>query len=173
MLLERRGPADEARINRLFAVYSAELEALQPDLVAAGALQRRKAVQSLRIYGPLARKELERAVGDSDRQVRLDAVRGLVEVEGLTVGAAAERRLESKDAAVARPFLEAMVREKGCAPFFLGVARDTQQPAALRGDALAYLADCDEGTRERAAKVVPFLTDPEALVRAGAVRSLG
>ncbi|MCP3140569.1 HEAT repeat domain-containing protein [Pyxidicoccus xibeiensis] len=173
LLLEEAKPADEARINRLFAVYSRELEALQPELAAPVALQRRKAVQALRLYGPLARKELERALEDADRWVRMDAARWLAETDGLTLGAAAERRLETKDAAVARPWLEAMVREKGCAAFFLGVARDTQQPPALRGDALTYLAECDEGARERAVRLAPLLHDSQALVRAGAVRALG
>lgn len=173
LLLEEAKPADEARVNRLFAVYSRELEALQADLSGPDPLQRRKAVQSLRVYGPLARRELEHALGDADRWVREAAARGLADAEGLALRPAAERRLETKDATVARPFLEAMVREKGCAAFLLGVARDLRQPAALRGDALSQLADCNEGSRERFAALAPYLHDSQALVRAGAVRALG
>ncbi|WP_205525575.1 HEAT repeat domain-containing protein [Pyxidicoccus trucidator] len=173
LLLDEARPADEARVNRLFAVYSRELEALQADLSGAGPLQRRKAVQALRVYGPLARRELEQSLGDADRQVRQDAARVLAEVEGLSLRQAAERRLATKDAAAARPWLEAMVHEKGCAAFFVGTARDRALPAALRGDALAQLADCDEGSRERLGTLTPYLRDSEALVRAGAVRVLG
>jgi HEAT repeat protein len=139
----------------------------------ADALQRRKAVQSLRGYGPLARRELERALSDPDRQVRREAARGLAEAEGVALRLAAERRLEGKDATTARPWLEVMVHEKGCAAFLLGAANDRGLPPALRGDALALLADCEEGSRERADTLAPYLRDSEALVRAGAVRALG
>ena len=173
LLLDEAKPADEAKVNRLFAVYSRELEALHAELSGPGPLLRRKAVQALRIYGPLARRELEHALGDSDRQVRQEAARMLAEVEGLALRRAAERRLEAKDAATARPWLEAMVHEKGCAAFFLDTAGDRALPAALRGDALAQLADCDEGGRERLGLLAPYLRDAEGLVRAGAVRALG
>jgi hypothetical protein len=173
LLLDEARPADEARVNRLFAVYSQELEALRPDLTGPGPLQRRKAVQALRLYGPLARRELEAALADADHWVRQDAARVLAEVEGLSLRQAAERRLESKDAAAARPWLEAMVHEKGCAAFLLGVARDRTRTPALRGEALGQLADCDEGARERLGTLSPYLRDTEALVRAGAVRALG
>ncbi|QSQ27986.1 HEAT repeat domain-containing protein [Pyxidicoccus parkwayensis] len=173
LLLDEARPADEARVNRLFAVYSRELEALQPELSGPDPLQRRKAVQSLRVYGPLARREYEHALGDEDRWMRVFAARGLAEAEGLALRPAAVQRLETKDAAVARPWLEAMVHEKGCAAFFLGVARDAKLPAALRGEALTQLADCDEGTRERFTTLAPYLHDSQAPVRAGAVRVLG
>ncbi|NMO23348.1 hypothetical protein HPC49_52230 [Pyxidicoccus fallax] len=173
LLLDEARPEDEARINRLFAVYSEELEALRPALTVADTLQRRKAVLGLRVYGPLARKELERALGDSDRSVRRDAAETLAEAEGLALRLAAERRVETGDAAVARPWLEAMVREKGCAAFLLGTVADRSLPGPVRGDALTLLPDCEEGARERAGRVAPYLNDPEPLVRAGAVRALG
>nr|WP_225937160.1 HEAT repeat domain-containing protein [Myxococcus sp. RHSTA-1-4] len=173
LLLDEARPADEARINRLFAVYSHELEALQPALAVADPLQRRKAVLSLRVYGPLARRELERALGDTDRAVRRDAARALAQAEGLATRLAAERRLEAGDAAAARPWLEAMAREKGCAAFLLSAAGDRALPAALRGDALAQLVDCDEGSRERVGSLAAYLNDAEAPVRAGALRALG
>jgi HEAT repeat protein len=173
LLLDEARPADEARVNRLFAVYSRELEALQVDLAGPDPLQRRKAVQSLRVYGPLARRELEHALEDVDRWVREAAARGLADAEGVSLRLAAERRLVAGDATVARPWLEAMVHEKGCAAFLLGAARETQLPAALRGDALAQLSDCDEGSRERFASLALYLKDSQVLVRAGAVRALG
>ncbi|WP_095959992.1 HEAT repeat domain-containing protein [Corallococcus macrosporus] len=173
MLLEEARPAEEARINRLFAVYSRELEGMQPELTVADPLQRRRAVASLRVYGPLATRELERALGDSDRWIRRDAARALADAEGVPLRAAAERRLTSSDAARARPWLEAMAREKGCLAFFMATARDTALAASVRGAALAQLADCGEGARDRVASVEPFLTETQPLLRAGAVRALG
>ena len=173
MLLDEATPGEEARINRLFAVYSKELEAMQPELTMADPLQRRRAVEGLGVYGPLAMRELERALDDTDRWVRQDAARVLAEAEGVPLRMAAERRLASSDASRARPWLEAMAREKGCAAFFLGTARDKALPAPVRGAALAQLADCGEGTRERVATLEPFLGDGEPLLRAGAVRALG
>jgi hypothetical protein len=173
LLLDEARQADEARVNRLFAVYSRELEALRPALAAVDVLERRKAVLALRVYGPLARQELERALGDTDRAVRRDAARVLAEAEGLALRLAAERRLAAGDAARARPWLEAMAREKDCAAFLLDAAGDGALPAALRGDALTMLVDCGEGVRERAGTLVPYLRDKEVPVRAGAVRALG
>lgn len=173
MLLDEAKPSEEARINRLFAVYSKELEGMQPELTVADPLQRRRAVESLRVYGPLAIRELERALGDSDRWVRRDAARTLADAEGVPLRAAAERRIESRDAMQARPWLEAMARERGCAAFFLGAARDKALAASVRGAALAQLADCNEGARDRVSLVEAFLTDAQPLLRAGAVRALG
>ncbi|WP_044891112.1 HEAT repeat domain-containing protein [Myxococcus hansupus] len=172
LLLDEAKPGEEARINRLFAVYSKELEAIQPQLTVADPLQRRRAVEELRAYGPLATRELEQALGDSDRWVRRDAARALAEAEGVPLRSAAERRLESSDANRARPWLEAMARERGCSAFFLGTARDKALPAGVRGAALAQLADCGEGARDRVATLEPFFNDGQPPLRAGAVRAL-
>ncbi|WP_426753738.1 HEAT repeat domain-containing protein [Myxococcus sp. Y35] len=172
LLVDEAKPGEEARINRLFAVYSKELEALQPELTGTDPLQRRRAVEGLRVYGPLATRELERALGDTDRWVRRDAARALAEAEGVPLRTAAERRMASSEATQARPWLEAMAREKGCAAFFLGAARDRDLPVAVRGAALAQLSDCGEGTRERVATLEPFFNDGQPPLRAGAVRAL-
>jgi HEAT repeat protein len=175
LLLEEAKPADEARINRLFAVYSAELEALGPELVAGDPLRRRQAVAGLKVYGPLARRELEHALGDADPRVRQSAARGMAEAERLSLREAAARRLAEKPLTLpaARPWLEAMAREKGCGAFLLGVARDGDMPAEVRGEALAQLAECNEGARERVGTLSPYLADSHPLVRAGSVRALG
>lgn len=174
LLLEEAKPADEARINRLFAVYSRELEGLQPELASGDPLRRRQAVVGLRVYGPLARRELERALGDADRRVREAAARGMAEVEGASLREAAGKRLDGTQPAPAvQPWLEAMVREKGCGSFLLGAARDAKLPPELRGEALAQLAECSEAARERVGTLSPYLVDAHPLVRAGAVRALG
>jgi HEAT repeat protein len=175
LLLEEAKPADEARINRLFAVYSRELEALGPELAAGDPLKRRQAVATLKVYGPLARRELERALGDTDRRVRESAARGMAEAEGLPLREAAGRRLGAQPVtlAAARPWLEALVREKGCGAFLLGTARDGRLPPEVRGEALAQLAECGEGARERVGTLSPYLADAHPRVRAGAVRALG
>lgn len=173
LLLDEARPTDEVFVNRLFAVYSRELEALQPELTAPEARRRDSAVLSLGVYGPLARKELERALEDADPRVRGSAARRLAEGEGLSVSLAAGRRLATRDAGVSRPWLEAMVREKGCASFFLDVAGDPRMPAEIRGQSLESLADCRESGQVRLETLAPYLRDPQARVRAGAVRVLG
>lgn len=175
MLLAVAKPADEARVNRLFAVYSRELEGLQPALASADLTQRRAAVVSLRRYGPLASKELDRALGDPDRTVRQHAARGVAEAEGLSVVEAARKRLRPEaDLVVLRPWLEAVVREKEGASLLLSVAEARGRPSEVRGEAVARLGECEEGTRaQRFARLAPFFSDADPLVRAGAVRALG
>ncbi|WP_163861725.1 HEAT repeat domain-containing protein [Myxococcus eversor] len=173
LLLEEAKPVDEVLVNRLFAVYSRELEELQPELTAPEPRRRDSAVLSLGVYGPLARKELERALEDADPKVRGSAARRMAESEGTSLRVAAERRVEGRDAAVSKPWLEAMVREKGCAGFFLDVASDPRMPAELRGQALASLADCRESENERVQTLSPYLRDSRPVIRAGAVRVLG
>ncbi|WP_267968146.1 HEAT repeat domain-containing protein [Myxococcus stipitatus] len=173
LLLEDARPTDEERINRLFAVYSRELESLQPELTAPEARRRDAAVLSLGVYGPLARKEMERALEDPDTKVRSSAARRLAEADGVSLAAAAERHLERREPRVARPWLEAMAREKGCAVFLLGVAGDTLQPPEVRGHALTALADCRESEQVRLERLMPYLRHERPELRAGAVRVLG
>lgn len=175
MLLAVAKPADEARVNRLFAVYSKELEALQPALASADLTQRRVAVSSLQRYGPLASKELTRALLDADRMVRLHAARGMAEAEGLSVVEAARKQLRpGADLAGLRPWLEAVAREKEGAALLVAVAEDRGRPSEIRGEAVARLGEVEDGTRaQRFARVAPFFKDADAQVRAGAVRALG
>ncbi len=175
MLLEVAKPEDEALVNRLFAVYSRELEALQPELAAADLTARRSAVFSLKRYGPLATKELTRAMEDADRLVRHHAARGLAEAEGLTVLDAARRKLRPEAGLSAlRPWLEVVTREKEGAALLLAVAEDARQPADVRGEAVARLGECEDGGKEqRFRRLAPFLQHAEPRVRAGAVRALG
>ncbi|WP_434388834.1 HEAT repeat domain-containing protein [Melittangium boletus] len=173
LLLEAR-PEDQLLINRLFAVYSTQLEALGKGLASSDLTERRGAVQTLRQYGPLARKELERALSDSDAVVRRTAARGLAESEGLTLEEAAARgiREASADRARRRVWMEAAAVGPGCEDFLLAMARDTGVDAASRGDAVAALVDCDARQGERFELLSPFLRDAQAPVRAGAVRAL-
>ncbi|MDY7230507.1 HEAT repeat domain-containing protein [Hyalangium rubrum] len=174
MLLEVAKPADQERVNRLFAVYSQELQALQPELTSGDPQKRRTAVASLRIYGPLAQRELEVALKDPDRQVRQHAARALAQAEGLKVQEAVGQRLRSgADVDAQRPWLELLAREKNCQATLLAVAEDSKQPAPVRGEALAQLVDCDMGGRDRLKRIAPFLRDAQAPIRAGAVRALG
>jgi HEAT repeat protein len=174
MLLEAAKAADQERVNRLFAVYSQELQALQPELTSGDPTQRRKAVSSLRLYGPLAQRELDRALQDTDAQVRQRAARGIAEAEGLGVREAVSKRLQSgADLSAQRPWLELLAREKNCQVGLMAVADDARQPPPVRGEALALLAECDMGGRERLQRLEPFLEDPQAHLRAGAVRALG
>lgn len=174
LLLEAR-PADEALINRLFAVYSRQVEALQAGLVSPEVSQRRDAVLRLRHYGPLAQRELERAVGDEDGSVRRLAVLGLAQAEGLSLLEAAARRVRAPGEAVARsPWLEAASLEKHCERFFRELAREEPLSVQVRGEALGWLAECDEGLgrRSRFQALSVFLADARAPLRAGAVRAL-
>jgi HEAT repeat protein len=174
MLLLEAKPADEALINRLFAVYSRELEGLQAGLASPEVSRRRDAVLSLRRYGPLAERELERAVGDGDVSVRRLAVLGLAEAEGLPVLEAAARRVRAPgEEAARRPWLEAASLEKHCEHFLRELAREEPLSVQVRGEALGWLAECEEGPgRSRFQELSVFLADARAPLRAGAVRAL-
>jgi hypothetical protein len=174
MLVEAAQGTDKAHVDRLFAVYSRELQALQADLASGEVDTRRRAVSSLRLYGPLAQRELEKALLDTDAQVRQRAARGLAEAEGLTVPQAVSKRLQSgADLQAQRPWLELLARDKNCQVTLLAVATDAKQPAPVRGEAVAQLAECNMGGSERLKRVEPFLQDAQSPLRAGAVRALG
>ena len=174
MLVLEAKPADQSLINRLFAVYSRELETLQKGLSSVDATERRAAVVSLRHYGPLAQRELERALGDMEASVRRVAARGLAEAEGLSLSEAARRRVHAEGATPAsrRTWLEVAATDKGCESFLLEVAGDARLPPDARGEAVARLSECDSLGRRRFQVLSPFLEDSQALVRAGAVRAL-
>ncbi len=174
MLVLEAKPPDQALINRLFAVYSRELETLQKRLASVDATERRAAVVSLRRYGPLAQRELERALGDTENTVRRLAARGLAEAEGLSLSEAVSRRVRADGASSAtrRPWWEVVATEKSCEPFLLELASDTGLPPDARGEAVAWLTDCDGVGRRRFQLLSPFLQDAQVLVRAGAVRAL-
>jgi hypothetical protein len=174
MLLDAATPANQARVNRLTALYSQEIQVLQGELASSDPVKRRSAVSALRPYGPLAQRELEQALNDPDRLVRQSAARGMARAEGFSLLEAAGRRLRTSASLGAQlPWLEAVAREKACQPVLVAVASSPQQPPALRGEALALLSECDMPPRQRLDGVSPFLRAPEALVRAGAIRALG
>jgi HEAT repeat protein len=173
MLVEGAQPADQERINRLFAIYSQELQALQPQLRSGDPLQRRVATYSLRIYGPLAQRELERALQDPDQSVRQSAARGLAWSEGLTLPELASRRLKAGgELDVLRPWLEALALEKECLAALLAVVEDPRRPVSVRGEALSLLPECNEWGSDRARRVLPFLREAQPPLRAGALRAL-
>ncbi|PTL78681.1 HEAT repeat domain-containing protein [Vitiosangium sp. GDMCC 1.1324] len=174
MLVLEAKPPDQLLINRLFAVYSRDLEKLQKGLTSLDSAERRATVQSLRSYGPLAQRELERALGDTEAVVRQVAARGLAESEGLTLMEAASRRVRMDEASLAsrRVWLEVAAADKACEPFLLEVANDPRLPADVRGEAVAGLSECDGAGKRRFQVLSPFLKDSQALVRAGAVRAL-
>jgi HEAT repeat protein len=173
MLLEAARPGDQERVNRLFAVYSQELQALQPDLLSADPMKRRTTVYSLRIYGPLAQRELEKAMQDPDGQVRQNAARGLARASGFSLREAAVRQLHSgAELATLRPWLETLAHDKDCQAQLLAVAEDARLAAPIRGEALAQLMECS-WSNDRYKRVAPFLRDGQPPIRAGAVRALG
>jgi HEAT repeat protein len=174
MLLEEARSEDQALINRLFAIYSRQLEELHKGLGAVDPLERRGAVQSLRHYGPLARRELERALGDSDLAVRRMAARCLAEAEGLSLPEAANQRILAPETerATRRAWMEAGAVGQGCERFLLTLARETRLDVESRGEAVAWLVECDEGMKGRFEALSPFLKDAAVPVRAGAVRAL-
>lgn len=175
MLLDAAQPGDQERVNRLFAIYSRELQALRPDLASGDPIKRRTAVFKLRLYGPLAQRELEQALQSPDMWVRESAARGLAQAEGLTLIQAAGKRLQSgADLAAQRPWLEALAREEKCQEALLALAEDPKQPVSIRGEALALLAECDAWLheRERAQQLKPFLDAAQPPLRAGALRAL-
>lgn len=173
MLVEVAQPEDRERVNRLFAIYSQELQALQPDLASGDMMKRRTAVFKLRLYGPLAQRELEQALRDPDARVQESAARGLAQAEGLSMREAAGKRLQSGGDLVAqRPWLAALAREKNCQSALLAVAEDLKQPVSIRGEALAQLPECDLWNLERSRRVLPFLNEPQPPLRAGALRAL-
>lgn len=173
LLLVEAKPPDEAVINRLFAVYSRELDALRPELGSGDVQRRRTAVAGLRRYGPLATRELEGALGDADARVREHAARGLAESGGKPLREAALQGVKGAETVeAARPWLEAMAHEKGCAAFLRDVAdgRNARTPE-IQGEAVALMGDCQEGaspTRRLAA----YTSASVPSVRAGAVRAL-
>lgn len=173
MLVEVAQPEDRERVNRLFAIYSRELQALQPDLSSGDVMKRRTAVVKLRLYGPLAQRELEQALRDPDPRVQESAARGLAQAEGLSMMDAAGKRLQSSGDVVAqRPWLAALAREKNCQSSLLAVAEDLKQPVSIRGEALAQLSECDLWNAERGRRVLPFLNEPQPPLRAGALRAI-
>jgi len=173
LVLEAR-PPDQVLINRLFGIYSQELEALQKGLSAPDVASRRATVQSLRLYGPLARRELERALGDADSAIRQLAARALAESEGLSPTQAASRRLRADppEPTLQRAWWELASADKQCEPFLLELARDVQLPPATRGEAVAWLSGCEGLAKRHFEAVSTFLTDAQPPVRAGAVRAL-
>ncbi|WP_083681206.1 HEAT repeat domain-containing protein [Archangium sp. Cb G35] len=174
MLLAEAKPPDQALINRLFAVYSADLEKLQKGLASLDVTERRATVQSLWRYGPLAQRELERALVDSEAQVRRLAARGLAEAEGLSLMEAARRKIWDDGASLDTrcTWMDVVATEKTCEPFLLEVAHNTDFLADTRGEAAARLADCDGDATRRFKRLAPLLKDQQAAVRAGAVRAL-
>ncbi|WP_317987860.1 HEAT repeat domain-containing protein [Hyalangium gracile] len=173
MLVDAAQPPDQARVNRLFALYSEELQALQQELASSDATLRAGAVRKLRLYGPLAQRELERALQDADTHVRQAAARGLAQAEGLTLLQAAGKRLQTgAELAIQRPWLEALAHEKTCQAALLTLAEDPRQPVAVRGEALGQLSECDGNPQERAQRVAPFLKEAQPPLRAGALRAL-
>ncbi|WP_375757740.1 HEAT repeat domain-containing protein [Corallococcus exercitus] len=174
LLLTEAKPPDEAVINRLFAVYSRELDALRPDLASGDVQRRRTAVATLRRYGPLAKRELEGALGDEDARIRELAARGLAESAGKPLRDVALQGVKAAETVeAARPWLGAMAHEKGCFAFLRDVAegRNARTPE-IQGEAVALLGDCAEGPPPTR-KLAPFLSSSVAPVRAGAVRALG
>jgi HEAT repeat protein len=173
MLVEAAQPGDQERVNRLFAIYSQELQALRPDLASGDSIKRRTAVYKLRLYGPLAQRELEQALQSPDVWVRESAARGLAQAEGLTLIEAAGKRLQSgADLAAQRPWLEALAHDEKCQAALLALAEDPKQPVPVRGEALSLLADCGSWNRERGQRVMPFLEAAQPPLRAGALRAL-
>ncbi|QRK08145.1 HEAT repeat domain-containing protein [Archangium violaceum] len=174
MLVLEAKPEDRVLINRLFAVYSQDMEPLRKGLGSLDVAERRAAVQSLRSYGPLAQRELERVLGDTEVSVRRLAARGLAESEGLSLMEVAGRRIRADEVPLAtrRVWLEVAATDKGCEPFLLDVANDTRLLADVRGEAVAWLAECEGRARPRFQVLSTFLRDAQALVRAGAVRAL-
>lgn len=174
MLVQEATPPDQTLINRLFAVYSRDLEKLQKGLSSVDSAERRATVLTLRRYGPLAQRELERALGDSEVQVRRGAAKGLAEAEGLPLMEVAGRRVRAEGAtpATRRAWWEVVATDKACEPFLLELARDAGLPADARGEAVAWLADCEGSGRRRFQALSPLLKDAQAPVRAGAVRAL-
>jgi len=166
MLVEAAQAGNQDRINRLFAVYSQELQALQPELASAEPGKRAAAVFRLRIYGPLAQRELEHALQDPDVRVRQSAARGIAKAEGLTLIQAAGKHLQTGGSLDAqRPWLEALAHEKNCQAVLLTVAEDVRQPILVRGEALGQLPECSEWTGERAQRVLPFLKEAQPPLR--------
>ncbi len=173
MLVEAAQQPDQERVNRLFAIYSQQLQALQSELSSAESLTRANAVRRLRLYGPLAQRELDHALQDPDTHVRQAAARGLAQAEGLTLVQAVGKRLQSgAELAVQRPWLEALAHEKTCQPALLTVAEDVTQPLSIRGEALAQLSECDGNSGERTQRVLPFLKEAQPPLRAGALRAM-
>jgi HEAT repeats len=175
MLVEAAQPGDQERVNRLFAIYSQELQALRPELSSGDPIKRRTAVHKLRLYGPLAQRELEQALQSTDVRVRESAARGMAQAEGLTLLEAAAKRLQSGgDLAAQQPWLEALAGEAKCQEALLALAEEPKQPVSIRGEALALLAECDAWHRERdrGRRVKPFLDAAQPPLRAGALRAL-
>ncbi|WNG38753.1 hypothetical protein F0U61_37580 [Archangium violaceum] len=174
MLVLEAKPPDRVLINRLFAIYSQQLELLRKGLTSLDVTERRATVQSLRSYGPLAQRELERALGDSDGSVRRLAARGLAESEGLSLMEAAGQRIRADGVPLAtqRVWLEVAAADKACEPFLLEVANDTRLLAGARGEAVAWLSECEGRAPSRFQVLSAFLKDAQPLVRAGAVRAL-
>lgn len=173
MLVEAAQPGDQELVNRLFAIYSQELQALRPDLSSGDPMKRRTAVFKLRIYGPLAQRELEQALQSPDVWVRESAARGMAQAEGLTLMEATGKRLQAGgDLAAQRPWLEALAHDDQCQTALLALAEDPKQPVSIRGEALSLLAECDTWNPERGQRVKPFLEAAQPPLRAGALRAL-
>ncbi|NBD11667.1 hypothetical protein GTY96_22130 [Corallococcus sp. c25j21] len=174
LLLVDAKPPDEPAINRLFAVYSRELDALRPELASADVQRRRIAVAALRRYGPLASRELAGALADEDGRIREMAARGLAESGGKALRDAALQGVKDAETVeAARPWLGAMAREKGCLAFLKDVAEGHHaRTPEIQGEAVALLGDCVEGPPPTR-RLAPFLVSTVPSVRAGAVRALG
>ncbi len=171
----KKGPGDEALVNRLLAIWSKRIDAVRPLLGAEDKGGRREAIRQLAELAPLSAPELEAALDDVDPTNRRAAATGLAKGEGETLAAYAHRKLDPTVAAPQAARLKWIVatgssQDPACAETLRAAYRDERHDEVVRAAALAALSDCagvkafDTLTEAQSSKVAAF--------RAGAVRAL-
>ncbi len=174
-LLAAAKPEDKARVDRLLAVFSRELDAWRPKLRAQSPEDRREAVAKLTLLGPLGSKELEGALEDPDPKVARAAAKGLARGEGRTLSAYALARLDPQlrlplEKRLKWVALAGQSNDEGCAALLGQLADDARQPEAIRSAAVAAVGPC------AGAKAMPQLARwhaaPELWAREGALEAL-
>jgi hypothetical protein len=172
----QKGPADEALVNRLLAVWSRQIDAHRKLLQAEDHAARREAIALLADLAPLSTPELEAALDDDDPANRRAAAAALARGAGQSVARFAKAKL---DPAAALPLETRKLwiaavgssQERDCEETLSAAVADERLELAARAAALPALVEC-AGMKALGA-VKQAQSSKVAPLRAGAVLALG
>lgn len=162
-------------VDRLFALYSAQLDLLRPKLASKDLEERKATVREVWSYGPLGAFDLEQMLLDEVNTVRLLAARGVAAGEGLTLLEAAKNRLspQSKTPALLQTRWIDVLGEsggKGCDEPLIALVKNQALSDGVRGAAVKGLGAC--GGAESFKTIVEALDNSAPAIRVGAIQAL-
>ncbi len=161
---------DEAQVNRLFAVWSEELDQARPQLRDGERAVRHDAIRDFGFRGPLGDVDLAPLLDHEEADTRLAAARALARGAGLSFVEAAKRKIEKGSEAEQLKWMEVLGRSgaDGCLVALEPAAKAAS--VAVRAGAYRAIGIC--AGEAAMAWVEPGLRDPDAEVRAGAIDAL-